>query len=195
MEVKTAQPIVSSSANIKLICSRETLLNPLQLIIGVVERKQMLPILSNVRINIGPKQLSITGTDLEVELIGNYPLETENMPTSLTAITLPGRKLMDICKALPEGAEINLSSEKDRMLLKSGRSRFTLSTLPAEDFPDFQTQNEQLSFQISQKDLLLLIQRTYFSMAQQDVRYYLNGLLLELTTGKLRAVATDGHRL
>jgi len=116
----------------KLNIQRETLLKPLQLVIGVVERKQTLPILSNVLLNIKDNTLSITGTDLEVELVGQTALENS---TKAAQLTLPGRKLMDICKALPEDAPIELYKEKERVILKSGRSRFTLSTLPATDFP------------------------------------------------------------
>jgi len=177
----------------KLNIQRETLLKPLQLVIGVVERKQTLPILSNVLLKTHNNQLSITGTDLEVELIGQTALE--HAASELNELTVPGRKLMDICRALPDNAPIELYRDKEKIVLRSGRSRFTLSTLPAEDFPNVEQQDSQLEFVISQQQLRTLLQRTYFSMAQQDVRYYLNGLLLETYPGKLRAVATDGHRL
>lgn len=176
----------------KLHLDRETLLQPLQRVIGVVERKQTLPVLANVLVQTKDNILSITGTDLEVELIGqsNLGASTENH-----AITLPGRKLMDICKSLPENAPIELYQEKEKMILKSGRSRFTLSTLPAADFPNSQTEATNISLEIQQTQLKELLQRTYFAIAQQDVRYYLNGLLLEIQPDSLRAVATDGHRL
>lgn len=176
----------------KLNIQRETLLKPLQLAIGVVERKQTLPILSNVLLATQNNQLSITGTDLEVELVGQTTLEN---PADSNRLTLPGRKLMDICRALPENAPIELYREKEKVILKSGRSRFTLSTLPAADFPNVEQQESHLKFTIPQQQLHRLLQRTYFAMAQQDVRYYLNGLLLEAYPDKLRAVATDGHRL
>lgn len=176
----------------KLNLQRETLLKPLQLVIGVVERKQTLPILSNVLLNTKDNILSITGTDLEVELIGQATLEKPAKPGK---ITLPGRKLMDICRALPENAPIELYQEKERVILKSGRSRFTLSTLPATDFPNIETQEENLTFDVPQQELRYLLQRTAFAMAQQDVRYYLNGMLFEVTPNSLRTVATDGHRL
>lgn len=172
---------------------RETLLKPLQLVIGVVERKQTLPILSNVLLKTHDNTLSITGTDLEVELIGQTALT--QAASELSQLTVPGRKLMDICRALPDNAPIELYRDKEKVVLRSGRSRFTLSTLPAEDFPNVEQQDSHLEFAIPQQQLRLLLQRTYFSMAQQDVRYYLNGLLLEAYSGKLRAVATDGHRL
>lgn len=177
----------------KLSLQRETLLKPLQMVIGVVERKQTLPILSNVLLNVKDNKLSITGTDLEIELIGESILDSK-IPEP-NRLTLPGRKLYDICKALPDNAPIELYQEKERIKLQSGRSRFTLSTLPASDFPNVEEQESHLSFDIPQHELLYLLQRTYFSMAHQDVRYYLNGMLFEFSAGTLRTVATDGHRL
>jgi DNA polymerase-3 subunit beta len=177
----------------KLSLLRETLLKPLQLVIGVVERKQTLPILSNILLTTTDNKLSITGTDLEVELVGQTAFETS--ATELHQITVPGRKLMDICRALPENSPIELFRDKEKIILRSGRSRFTLSTLPAEDFPSVEKHDGQVSFSLPQQQLYRLLQRTHFAMAQQDVRYYLNGLLLEAYPDKLRAVATDGHRL
>lgn len=177
----------------KLKLQRETLLKPLQMVIGVVERKQTLPILSNVLIKTSDNKLSITGTDLEVELVGQSQLD--DALNEDNCVTLPGRKLNDICKALPEAAPIELYQEKQRIILKSGRSRFTLSTLPAADFPSVEEQKAQLSFKMPQAKLKQQLQHTYFSMAQQDVRYYLNGMLWEVATGILHTVATDGHRL
>ena len=179
----------------KLNLTRETLLKSLQLVIGVVERKRTLPILSNVLLSIEINQLSITGTDLEVELIGQTKLGKNIIETSY--LTLPGRKLVDICRALPENAsiELHLDLDKGKVILRSGRSRFMLSTLPAGDFPAVERRDSQLELLIPQADFRRLLQRTNFSMAQQDVRYYLNGLLLEIYSNKLRAIATDGHRL
>ena len=176
----------------KLNLQRETLLKPLQQVIGVVERKQTLPILSNVLLRTKDNKLSITGTDLEVELVGHseQPAQTGDYQ-----ITVPGRKLMDICKALPEDAPIELYQNNEKVTLRSGRSRFTLSTLPADDFPSVEDQTGDITFGLSQKDFRYLLNRTAFAMAQQDVRYYLNGLLLEVNDKNLRAVATDGHRL
>ncbi len=177
----------------KLQLQREALLKPLQLAIGVVGRKQTIPILSNILLDIKGNKLSITGTDLEVELIGQTCLEQS--ATTNSSLTLPGRKLIDICRALPENAAIELYQDKDRVVLRSGRSRFTLATLPSGDFPNTEEYQSQLSFDITQRELLYLLQRTYFAMAQQDVRYYLNGMLLEVCSDTLRSVATDGHRL
>jgi DNA polymerase-3 subunit beta len=171
---------------------REALLKPLQLVAGVVERRQTLPVLSNVLLVVEGQQLSLTGTDLEVELVGRVTLEE---PAESGEITVPARKLMDICKSLPSDALIDIRIDEQKLLVKAGRSRFSLSTLPANDFPTVEEGPGSLTFSLVQSKLRRLIERTSFAMAQQDVRYYLNGMLLEVQTGILRAVATDGHRL
>ncbi|MBF8163935.1 DNA polymerase III subunit beta [Ectopseudomonas hydrolytica] len=171
---------------------REALLKPLQLVAGVVERRQTLPVLSNVLLVVEGQQLSLTGTDLEVELVGRVTLEDAAEPGE---ITVPARKLMDICKSLPSDALIDIRVDDQKLLVKAGRSRFTLSTLPANDFPTVEEGPGSLTFNLPQAKLRRLIERTSFAMAQQDVRYYLNGMLLEVQSGMLRAVATDGHRL
>jgi DNA polymerase-3 subunit beta len=171
---------------------REALLKPLQLVAGVVERRQTLPVLSNVLLVVEGQQLSLTGTDLEVELVGRVTLDE---PAESGEITVPARKLMDICKSLPSDALIDIRVDEQKLLVKAGRSRFSLSTLPANDFPTVEEGPGSLTFSLVQSKLRRLIERTSFAMAQQDVRYYLNGMLLEVQTGILRAVATDGHRL
>lgn len=171
---------------------REALLKPLQLVAGVVERRQTLPVLSNVLLVVEGQQLSLTGTDLEVELVGRVSLDE---PAEPGEITVPARKLMDICKSLPNDALIDIRVDEQKLLVKAGRSRFSLSTLPANDFPTVEEGPGSLTLSLSQSRLRRLIERTSFAMAQQDVRYYLNGMLLEVQTGILRAVATDGHRL
>ena len=176
----------------KLSIQRETLLRPLQIASSVVERRQTLPVLSNVLVNCRNNILTLTGTDLEVEMIAKITLDKASDDGETT---LPARKLLDICRALPEGASISLATDTDKALIRSGRSRFTLSSLPASDFPNIEPLVSPFEFSISQKALKGLIEQTQFSMAQQDVRYYLNGLMLELSSNRLRAVATDGHRL
>lgn len=171
---------------------REALLKPLQLVAGVVERRQTLPVLSNVLLVVQGQQLSLTGTDLEVELVGRVTLDDAAVPGE---ITVPARKLMDICKSLPSDALIDIRLDEHKVLIKSGRSRFTLSTLPANDFPTVEEGPGSLGFSVEQGKLRRLIERSSFAMAQQDVRYYLNGMLLEVSNGMLRTVATDGHRL
>jgi DNA polymerase-3 subunit beta len=175
----------------KFTIDREALLKPLQQVIGVVERRQTLPVLGNLLIVANADGLQLTATDLEVEIQANVDLEVKQTGE----ITLPARKLIDICRALPEGATIELSIREQKAQIRSGRSRFTLSTLPAADFPVVEQMQGDCRFSISQTRLKELIERTQFSMAQQDVRYYLNGLMLEIGKGSVRAVATDGHRL
>jgi len=175
----------------KFSASREAILKPLQAVIGVVERRQTMPILSNVLLSVADGKLSVTASDLEVELVAEAVVE-EGMAGE---ITVPGRKLHDICRALPDGAKVEMSLSGERLTIKAGRSRFTLSTLRAADFPTVEDVAALQTFSVSQKDLHGLLERTQFSMAQQDVRYYLNGLLLEAGGETLRAVATDGHRL
>jgi len=138
-------------------------------------------------------QLSITGSDLEVELIGKCTLN--EAIANPFKITIPGRKLLDICRSLPEQATINVKLEKDKITLHALKSRFTLSTLPAEDYPSLETDAATNEFSIPQETLLLLIQRTHFSMATQDVRHYLNGMHIEVAGNEITTVATDGHRL
>ncbi|MBD1601866.1 DNA polymerase III subunit beta [Pseudomonas typographi] len=171
---------------------REALLKPLQLVAGVVERRQTLPVLSNVLLIVDGQQLSLTGTDLEVELVGRVQLEE---PAEPGEITVPARKLMDICKSLPNDALIDIKLDEQKLLVKAGRSRFSLSTLPANDFPTVEQGPGSLTCTLEQSKLRRLIDRTGFAMAQQDVRYYLNGMLLEVDADVIRAVATDGHRL
>jgi DNA polymerase-3 subunit beta len=176
----------------KFTVSREGFLKPLQLVVGVVERRQTLPILSNVLIQLVDGRLSLTGTDLEVEIVGHLSLDAV---AESGEITVPARKLMDICRSLPDGADITFSEEGGRVLVTSGRSRFTLSALPANEFPSVDDGPGKREFVIDQSELKQLIAHTSFAMAQQDVRYYLNGMLLEVGDNRVRVVATDGHRL
>lgn len=175
----------------KFKISREALLKPLQVVSGVVEKRQTLPILSNVLISIQSDRLTMTGTDLEVELTASTSLDAAED----CEITLPARKFMDICKSLPEGSDIHIAIDGDRATIHSGKSRFTLSTLPSTDFPATEKVTGAREYTVPQATLKHLIEQTHFCMANQDVRYYLNGLLLELRQNALRAVATDGHRL
>ena len=175
----------------KLTASREDLLGPLQSVIGVVERRQTMPVLANVLLAARDNRLSITGTDLEVELVATTSVSVQQGGD----ITVPGRKLLDIFRALPEKTSVTLSSEGERVSIRGGRSRFTLSSLPAAEFPLVEEINAQQTLTVAQGEFRRLIDKTHFSMAQQDVRYYLNGLLLETDGKALRAVATDGHRL
>ena len=176
----------------KFEISREAILKPLAQVAGVVERRQTLPVLSNVLMVVDGNQLSLTGTDLEVELVGRVMLEQAGESGD---ITVPARKLMDICKTLPEGAVIAFQLEEHKLVVTSGRSRFSLSTLPAKEFPNVESGQNSFEISLPQTVLRRLIDRTSVAMAQQDVRYYLNGMLFELEADKATVVTTDGHRL
>ena len=175
----------------KFIIAKETLLPALQDVVGVVERRPSLPILSNLLLNLSPEGIRLTTTDMEVELVVTIAGEFEQTGD----ITLPARKLFDICRALPDEADLSFSIESGRASIVSGKSRFTLATLPAQEFPQIELLDADAKFTIQQDVFKSLLAKTAFAMAQQDVRYYLNGLLLEAQQDKLRAVATDGHRL
>lgn len=175
----------------KFSLERESILGLLQSVIGVVERRQTMPVLANVLVVVKGDNVSITATDLEVELVAKG---TANVQQG-GEITVPGRKLLDIVRALPDGAQVTISVDGERATVRSGKSRFTLSTLPAAEFPTVEDIRAQQSLTISQAALKKLLEKTHFSMAQQDVRYYLNGMLLESDGKTLRTVATDGHRL
>src|SRR6202161_3345112 len=175
----------------KLTAEREKLLAPLQAVIGVVERRQTMPVLANVLLGVRQGQLSITATDLEVELVAS----TEVAVQEAGDITVPGRKFLDILRALPEKLSVSLAVGGDKFVINAGRTLFTLSTLPATEFPVIEDINAQQTVRVPRKELQRLLEKTHFSMAQQDVRYYLNGMLLEIDGALLRAVATDGHRL
>jgi len=175
----------------KVSASREHLLEALQSVIGVVERRQTMPILSNILLSARDNRLRATGTDLEVELVAAAEV-TVQQPGD---ITVPGRKLLDIVRNLPEKSQVTLTREGERIVLRGGRSRFTLSSLPAAEFPVVDEIHATQTVTIRAQDCRRLIDKTHFAMAQQDVRYYLNGTLLESNGQVLRAVATDGHRL
>jgi DNA polymerase-3 subunit beta len=170
---------------------REVLLKPLSQAVGVVERRQTLPVLANLLVVVNDEGVSFTGTDLEVEMVARCT--AENLDAG--EVTIPARKLFDICRALPDGIKVDFKQAGDRVTVSAGRSRFTLATLPSSEFP--QVENIELVERVTLPEAALkeLIDRTAFAMAHQDVRYYLNGTLLDLREQALRCVATDGHRL
>lgn len=170
---------------------REVLLKPLQQVVNVVERRQTLPVLANLLVSVEGNRLSLTGTDLEVEMIARTEIEqAEDGET-----TIPARKLFEIVRALPDGSRLGFTLSGDRVTVQAGRSRFTLATLPAREFPAVDDLELVERIQVPEASLKELIERTAFAMAQQDVRFYLNGLLFDLRENALRCVATDGHRL
>lgn len=175
-----------------LTIARETLFHPLQMVIGAVERRHTLPILSHVLIQVQNQQLKLSTSDLEVEISATVNLLT---PTSDQVFTVPGRKLYDICKSLPEEAELVFSFEPHKVLIKANKSRFNLSCLSAESFPLFEEEATLVKTEFNKNQLLFLLEKTYFAMAQQDVRYFLNGLMLECSSNKITAVSADGHRM
>jgi DNA polymerase III subunit beta len=181
---------------VRLKIAKESLLNVLSHVVGAVERRHTLNILSNVKIQVTPQSLTVTGSDLEVELVASTQL-ADGACLKAGETTVPARKLVDICKSLANGALIDLQvSEDQRCILTSGKSRFVLGTLPAEDYPLLTTENTQgTQVTVTQRELKRLFEKTAFAMAVQDVRFYLTGTLLELEEQQLRAVTTDGHRL
>ena len=171
--------------------SREALLKPLQQVVGVVERRQTLPVLSNLLVEVRGVELSLTGTDLEVEMLSRAVVEDAQDGET----TIPARKLFEIVRALPDGCRVTVSVGADKATVSAGRSRFTLATLAANDFPSVDALEGVERVSLAEALLKDLIERSAFAMAQQDVRYYLNGLLFDLRGDSLRCVATDGHRL
>ncbi|WP_333609037.1 DNA polymerase III subunit beta [Arsukibacterium sp.] len=174
------------------IINRDALLKPLQMVSGAIERRHTLPILSNVLVEVSEQLLSLTGTDLEVELVAT----TEQLQVRAQGrITVPAKKLLDICRSLPEAADIDVQLVGDNCVLSCGKTKFTLSTLSAAEYPNLESWQGEVDITLSRQQLRKLLDDTAFSMANQDVRYYLNGLLFEVDNGSLTAVGTDGHRL
>lgn len=175
----------------KVQASRNEVLEALQAVIGVVERRQTLPVLSNILLEAHEAELIVSGTDMEMELVARA--RVQNLEPG--KVTVPARKLFDICRGLPEGADLVLEGNADKVVLRSARSRFSLASLPAAEFPTLAGVEHTAKIGLTRSQLKGLLEKTMFAMAQQDVRYYLNGLLLEIGPHRVRTVATDGHRL
>jgi len=172
---------------------RDEILGPLSAVSGIIERRHTLPILSNVLIDRSTEALSFLATDIEIQIQAR---STASLSGEAHAVTVGARKLVDILRALPEGAEVTLQQQDKRLLVKAGKSRFTLQTLPAEDFPRLaKPAGDVARFTLTQKALRRLLGLVQYAMAQQDIRYYLNGLLVVVEDKQLKLVATDGHRL
>ena len=175
----------------KFSIQRESLLVPITQVVGVVERRQTLPVLANFLLEADDDGLKITGSDMEVDMVGQVSADVAQSGS----ITVPARKLVDICKALPEGARLDIQLNAEKLAVHAGRSHFTLATLPAAEFPSRDSGSDADRLTVSEERLGWLLEKASFAMANQDVRHYLNGLLMEFRNGMLRAVATDGHRL
>jgi DNA polymerase-3 subunit beta len=192
----------------KFIINREEILLPLQQIVSVIEKRQTMPILSNVLLVIEEDQLTLTGTDLEIQIIAKITIQAN----SSGSITVPARKFLDICRLLPNGAELKFELLADTVIddvysgtqtgtggtkvkITSGRSRFSLNCLPADNYPEFAESELENHLFINAGKFKKAFEKTFFCMANQDVRYYLNGLLLHVSNSKLKLVASDGHRL
>ncbi len=172
--------------------SRENLLKPLQQVCGVLSSRPNIPVLSNVLLQIDGNRLTITGTDLEVELSTQTQLADASQDGR---VTIPAKKFLDICRSFPDGSDIVVSFEEERALVRCGRSKFNLATLPADEYPNLADWQSEVDFSLEQGTLRRLIEATQFSMANQDARYFLNGMKFETEGNLLRTVATDGHRL
>ena len=175
----------------KFIINRETLLTPLQQIVGVIEKRQTMPILANVLMVVADNFLTLTGTDLEIQIVAKVSVSDSSPGT----ITVPARKLLDLCRLLPNGADIQLDQQNEKVKLLSNRSKFSLSCLPSEHYPEFAETALDKQFTINAGKFKKALEKTIFCMANQDVRYYLNGLLLNISNNRMKLVASDGHRL
>ncbi len=175
----------------KILINKDDLIEPLLAVCGVVERRQTLPILANILIDAESENIRLTATDMEVESC--FVMQHQSEETGKT--TVPARKFLDIVKALPDNKSIELVIENEKIKILCGKSKFTLSTMSADDFPAIESLDEIVRIKLAEKVLKKILENTQFAMAHQDVRYYLNGLLIELDGEKIRAVATDGHRL
>ena len=172
--------------------NRETLLKPLTSVTSIVEKRHTLPILSNLLLEVKQNKIHLTATDLEMQI----SLTVDSATSGDFSTTLSAKKLLDICRSLPDNADINMNTTESRITLKAAKSRFNLQTLPAVDYPVMtKTQGNTTLVVLAQRELKDLLKQVEFAMAQQDIRYYLNGLLFEIAANKLNIVGTDGHRL
>lgn len=177
----------------KFTITREQILKPLQQVCGVLNSRPTLPVINNLLLDVKDKRLSLTGTDLEVEL--TTEAELYEAVENAGKFTIPAKKFLDICRSLPDDSVISVQFEEDRVLIRADRSRFNLATLPASDYPNLMDWTPEVDFTIDQSIFARLIDATQFSMAKDDARYFLNGMKFETEGNLLRTVATDGHRL
>lgn len=175
----------------KFIVNRELLLTPLQQIVNVIEKRQTMPILANVLFKLEKNKLTLTGTDLEVQIVVKVSLDNDLEGST----TIPARKLLDICRLLPSQSEIKFELVDTKVKIHSGRSRFSLSTLSADEYPKFEVGEMNCRFTMPAIQLKNALNKTIFCMANQEIRYYLNGIMLSIFNQQLKLVGSDGHRL
>jgi DNA polymerase-3 subunit beta len=174
--------------------NKEILLKPLQIVVGIVERKQPLPILSNVLIEKNSTGIRFVATDLELQI--STEIKDKALSGKDESITVAAKKLQEILRVLPDSSNVSVDLQDSRLLVKAMKSKFTLQTLPAQDFPKVSEQLENsTTIEINQKLLKKLLGSVHYAMAQQDIRYYLNGVLLVIEGDLIKLIATDGHRL
>lgn len=176
----------------ELTISKQLLLTPLLTVAGAVDKKQSLAILSNILLTLTETHLFLTATDLEIQITGSVPFASSQ---ETGVVTVPAKKMVDIIRSLDDNANPTISFDSGVVTIKEGRSRFKLATLPADNYPNSQDEVNEVEFSVQRGEFIHLLQATHFAMSQQDVRVFLNGLLIELDAQSLTAVATDGHRM
>ncbi len=180
---------------LKFKIARKKIINPLQMVAGVVERRQAIAVLSNILVRVTNEKIVLIATDIEIEMRAEIALNSQDSVIE-GEITIPARKLLDICKSSPEDSIIELEQTKTQISLNiDGNSKYILSTLPANTFPIITEFKKEASIRLKQQELRRAINKTSFAMAHQDVRKYLNGILIEVHEQKIRLIATDAHRL
>ncbi|MCE2423805.1 MAG: DNA polymerase III subunit beta [Pseudomonadales bacterium] len=179
----------------KFRTNRDTLLRPLQVLTGVIERRHTLPVMSNILVETGENGLTLRGTDLEVEMVAQLSEGIDIEHRDAAATTVPAHTLSDIWRSLPDAADVTFALEGQRVVLRSGRSRYQLPTVPADEYTRFEAGDGEVNVTLPRADVQRLLARTSFAMANQDIRYFLRGLLLEISSQAIRVVATDGARL
>ena len=176
----------------ELTSSKQQLITPLLTVAGAVDKKQSTPILSNILMKLSDNQLLLTATDLEIEITATIPCLSY---TNNGAVTVPAKKMVDIIRSLDDDANPTITCHDDILVIKVGRSQFKLATLSAQDYPNSQDEINEIELTLPRTVLLHLFQSTHFALAQHDVRFFLNGLLLEIDPQSISVVATDGHRM
>jgi DNA polymerase-3 subunit beta len=176
----------------ELTINKQQLLTPLLTVANAVDKKQSLSILSNILLKLMDSRLFLTATDLEIEITGSVAVDASE---GTGIITVPAKKIMDIIRSLDDDAHPTITFKDGLVTIKEGRSQFKLATLPADNYPNSDNEPNDIELKISKNALVHLFQSTHFAMSQQDVRVFLNGLLLELDHQLISAVATDGHRM